>query len=43
LAVLNRVVDKFVIVEARQTFSGVAKEPSFEIIERTYTSRIYTV
>jgi beta-1,4-mannosyl-glycoprotein beta-1,4-N-acetylglucosaminyltransferase len=30
LAVLNRVVDKFVIVEARQTFSGVAKEPSFE-------------
>jgi len=30
LAVLNCVVDKFVIVEARQTFSGVAKEPSFE-------------
>jgi len=30
LAVLNRVVDKFVIVEARQTFSGVAKEASYE-------------
>lgn len=30
LAILNRVVDKFVIVEARQTFSGVAKEPSYE-------------
>jgi beta-1,4-mannosyl-glycoprotein beta-1,4-N-acetylglucosaminyltransferase len=30
LAILNRVVDKFVIVEARQTFSGVAKDPSYE-------------
>jgi len=30
LAVLNRVIDKFVIVEAKQTFSGVAKEASYE-------------
>jgi len=37
LAVLNRVVDKFVIVEARQTFSGVTKEACYEKNKKSFT------